>query len=220
MARIPLALEQTPKKTFVWAIDWPGWARSGKDEERALTALAEHAARYRAVAARATPDFPAGDSFDFEVVDRSAGGSGTEFGVPSSQTDADHRPTTPADGERLAALVEAAWGVFAAVAAAAPEELRKGPRGGGRDTSRIVEHVELADRAYAHEMGVPLEQRDKDAPIATVRAAMLDVLRQPTDGGPLAARKWTARYAARRVAWHALDHAWEIEDRSTPDPAG
>jgi hypothetical protein len=49
-----------------------------------------------------------------------------------------------------------------------------------------------------------------------MRAAMLDVLRQPSDGAPLAARKWTARYAGHRTAWHALDHAWEIEDRSEP----
>jgi len=25
---------------------------------------------------------------------------------------------------------------------------------------------------------------------------------------------WPARYAIRRTAWHVLDHAWEIEDRS------
>lgn len=30
----------------------------------------------------------------------------------------------------------------------------------------------------------------------------------------LAAKGWPARYAARRIAWHVLDHAWEIEDRS------
>ena len=47
---------------------------------------------------------------------------------------------------------------------------------------------------------------------------MLAVLASPSDGSPLAGRKWTTRYAARRIAWHALDHAWEIEDRSTPDP--
>jgi len=28
-------------------------------------------------------------------------------------------------------------------------------------------------------------------------------------------KRWPPRYAARRIAWHALDHAWEIEDRST-----
>jgi len=31
---------------------------------------------------------------------------------------------------------------------------------------------------------------------------------------PLADKRWPTRYAAHRVAWHALDHAWEIEDRS------
>jgi hypothetical protein len=25
---------------------------------------------------------------------------------------------------------------------------------------------------------------------------------------------WLPRYAVRRVGWHALDHAWEIEDRA------
>jgi hypothetical protein len=43
---------------------------------------------------------------------------------------------------------------------------------------------------------------------------MLVVLRTPSDGSPLARRRWTTRYAAHRIAWHALDHAWEIEDRT------
>ena len=54
------------------------------------------------------------------------------------------------------------------------------------------------------------------AAIDTMRAAMLEVLREPSDGSPLAGRKWTTRYAAGRIAWHALDHAWEMEDRSEP----
>ena len=49
---------------------------------------------------------------------------------------------------------------------------------------------------------------------------MLEVLGRPSDGSPLADRRWTARYAARRIAWHALDHAWEIEDRSEPRLTG
>ena len=27
-------------------------------------------------------------------------------------------------------------------------------------------------------------------------------------------KSWPYRYAARRIAWHVLDHAWEMEDRS------
>jgi len=31
--------------------------------------------------------------------------------------------------------------------------------------------------------------------------------------GPRGGARWTPRGFIRRVAWHALDHAWEIEDR-------
>ena len=52
-----------------------------------------------------------------------------------------------------------------------------------------------------------------------VKAVVLE-LDQTTasNGSPPVERGWPQRYAARRIAWHALDHAWEIEDRS--DPAG
>ena len=120
-------------------------------------------------------------------------------------------PSTAAAAKRLAKLVAAAWETFGATAGAAPEELRKGPRGGGRNTSKMVEHVVEADEAYAREMGIKLK-----APIEEVRAAMLEVLRQPSDGSPIAGRRWTPRYAAHRIAWHALDHAWEIEDKTEP----
>ena len=33
---------------------------------------------------------------------------------------------------------------------------------------------------------------------------------------PLVPKGWPPRYAARRIAWHVLDHAWEMEDRSEP----
>ncbi len=47
-----------------------------------------------------------------------------------------------------------------------------------------------------------------------MREAIAAVLREPSDGSPIEGRKWNRRYAARRVAWHVLDHAWEIEDRT------
>jgi hypothetical protein len=111
--------------------------------------------------------------------------------------------------------VEAAWAELDRVAAAAPESLRKGPRGGGRDRSKIVAHVNEADGAYAQVMGIKAKPDDR-AGVLAMRDAMLDVLRTPSDGSPIAGRKWTPRYAARRIAWHALDHAWEIEDRTDP----
>jgi len=34
-------------------------------------------------------------------------------------------------------------------------------------------------------------------------------------GGPIGgARGWPARYAVRRIVWHVLDHAWEIQDKT------
>jgi hypothetical protein len=133
-------------------------------------------------------------------------------------TEADRRPTTAADADRLARLVEAAWARLDEIAAASPEELRKGPRGGGRDRTKMLGHVLGADWAYAREIGIRTgEPALEDArAIAALRAAMLDVLRAPSDGSPLAGRRWTVRYAAGRIAWHALDHAWEMEDRSGP----
>ena len=103
------------------------------------------------------------------------------------------------------------------MAAGAPEELRKGPRGGGRNTSKVVAHALEADHGYAREMGLkqPTPTPGDAAAIRHLRDAMLEVLRQPSDGSPIAARRWTVRYAAHRIAWHSLDHAWEIEDRST-----
>ena len=38
------------KKVFACSVDFPGWCRSGKDEEAALEALADYAPRYAEVA--------------------------------------------------------------------------------------------------------------------------------------------------------------------------
>jgi hypothetical protein len=214
---IAVTIEHTPKKTFASAADWPGWSRSGKTEELALEALAAYAERYRAVADAVDGAFADGATVDdFEIVERLAGSAGTDYGVPSRPTEHDARPTDADEAARLAGLVEAAWVLFDRTAAAAPEELRKGPRGGGRDTSKVVAHVMDADRAYANQIGLKVAEfaPDDRAAVDAMRSAMLDVLRAARDGQPLAERRWPARYAAHRIAWHALDHAWEIEDRT------
>jgi hypothetical protein len=218
--RIAVAIEAAPKKAFATAVDWPGWSRSGKTPALAVEALAAYASRYAPVAAEAGEPFPPGPLAvaDFEVVEEAAGGSGTEFGVPSRVTDADRRPTTAAEADRLRRLVGAAWMIFDNVAATAPAELRKGPRGGGRDRDKMVGHVVDADGAYAREIGLRLKAPNPEdrAGVEAMRAAVLEAIGAASDGSPLADRKWTARYAASRIAWHALDHAWEMEDRSEP----
>ena len=211
--RVRVAVEAAPKKAFVAALDWPGWARGGKDEALAMGAFLAAAPRYAAAAAEAGLRFDP-DSIDIEVVERVPGGSGTEFGVPSAITEADRRPVDAEEAARLAALVAAAWTVFDRVAAAAaPEVLRKGPRGGGRDRTKIVEHVNGGDDAYAAVLGIGAAERRT---VTGLRERVLAILREPSDGSPIAGKRWPPRYAARRIAWHALDHAWEIEDRTDP----
>ena len=87
----------------------------------------------------------------------------------------------------------------------APASLRKGPRGGGRDRDKVVAHVEDSERSYARSIGL---RPAKDAPIDEIRAHVMEVFRLGTDGSPLPGGTWPLRYAARRITWHVLDHAW------------
>ena len=57
--RIDTAEEIGQKRTFRWAIDWPGWARSGKTPELALEALVAYAPRYARSPREAGLAFPA-----------------------------------------------------------------------------------------------------------------------------------------------------------------
>lgn len=64
MAGTAVYLEVGTKKVFACALGWPGWARPGKDEQRALAALADYATRYAEVAATAGLDLPSPAGFD------------------------------------------------------------------------------------------------------------------------------------------------------------
>ena len=196
-------LEVGPKKVFASAVDWPGWCRGGKPEEAALEALAAYAERYRPVTEVAEVRFPKSAAGSFDVVERVKGDATTDYGVPGRSVAGDATPLTKAQAERLAALVGATWVVFDRVVEASPAELRKGPRGGGRDRDKIVAHVVDAEGSYFRKVSVT---DGRDAFLAALRAA-----RQPQV--ELATKSWPWRYAARRVAWHVLDHAWEMEDR-------
>ncbi len=213
---VEVGVEAGAKKVFAWVIDWPGWCRSGKTGEEAIDRLVTFRARYAPVASQAGLTVPTVSVTDLRVVERLGGGSGTDFGVPSAVSAADRRATDAQEAERQAALVEAAWQTLDKVVAVAPEALRKGPRGGGRDRDKMFAHTIEADEAYGREMGIKRPRVDPldRAAIEALRNAMLAALRALSDGSPMADRTWPPRYAARRIAWHALDHAWEIEDRA------
>jgi hypothetical protein len=213
--RLAVYVEVGAKRAFTSALDWPGWCRSGKGEDGALEALAAYAGRYAAVAEEAGVPFDA-DRFDVDVVERVEGSTTTDFGAPDQAAAADTGRWTKTEAERQASLVVASWTVFDRVVAGAPASLRKGPRGGGRDRDEIVEHVVLAEGSYARKLGVPPPRpKPGDRPsVEAHRRAVADALRAARDGVPMAPKGWLPAYAARRIAWHVLDHAWEIEDRT------
>ena len=216
---IRVVLEVTPKRAFASALDWPGWSRSGSTPDDALDALLAYGPRYARVAKRASIAFTSPKTVrGVDVVERLAGGGGTEFGVPGSAAAAEAELPTAREVDRLIGLLEAAWTTFDRAAAAAKgSSLRLGPRGGGRQVPKMTDHVREAEAAYLHQLGWKVP---RDATMTSLRDAFVRAIRLRAGDEPLpepnkVRRPWGPRYAIRRSAWHALDHAWEIEDRRT-----
>jgi hypothetical protein len=214
--RLAVYLEVTPKRTFAGAIEWPGWCRAGKTPDDALAALLAHADRYGKALGHARLDFtvPAGLG-DFEVVERLKGNATTEFGAPGVPPKADDRPLDAKELKRQTAILEASWRAFdRAAERARGVTLTKGPRGGGRDVPKMTEHVAGAEASYLSALG-----SRAPATAAAVHETVLDALAARAAGKPVAdpnkvTKLWSPRFHVRRSAWHSLDHAWEIEDRS------
>ena len=180
-AQTEVYLEVGQKKIFAGALDWPGWCRSARDEGAALAALVEYAPRYARIFSRTTIDFaPPDDPAAFTVVERLAGTSTTDFGAPDIAPARDAEPFDAAARERSEAILTAIWRAFdRAVRAAEGKELRKGPRGGGRDRDGIVRHVLGADAAYLRRVGQKFSQDDGaplDDELQRTREAILAAL--------------------------------------------
>jgi hypothetical protein len=200
-------LETGSRWVFASAVDWPGWARRGRGEDEALIALADYRDRYAAAIGR-RPDELADD---LDVVGRVPGGAMPDFGAIGAIGDWDRSAVTTHEGKQLAGLLAAIWASFDAAVSVSSETLVKGPRGGGRDRDPIVEHVREAERSYLRKTGLRLAPR---TPWAEQRAAFLEMTRA---GATDETTQWPLRYLVRRVAWHVLDHAWEIQDKQPGD---
>jgi hypothetical protein len=220
---IEVYLEIGQKRTFAGALAWPGWCRAGRDAAAALQALYEAGPRYAAVLTGTPLTFrsPA-DASALTVVERLDGTATTDFGAPDVAPSDDARPLTDADLARSQAILQACWRAFDAAAGAADgKDLRKGPRGGGREVEGIIRHVQGADAGYLSRLAwklEPPEGADGAAELARTREAIVQALAAAARGevaprGPRGGVRWSPRYFVRRVAWHVLDHTWEIEDR-------
>ncbi len=205
-------VELAGKKAVAWSLEWPGWCRIRTSEEAALQALKDTQERYRLIAQRAGLEFAPGE---LVVIERLAGDGKTAWGVPSVLAPAESGPYDAATAQRNVALLRATWDVLDEIVAASPAQLRKGPRGGGRDRDEIWRHVIESERVYARKIGVrhpPFQATDRDA-LNAMREEIATVLSRPSNGEPLIAGGWNASYMVRRTAWHVADHTWEIEDR-------
>ncbi len=218
---IAVALEMGPgRRVFAQALDWIGWCRAGKDEEAALHQLVIAGPRYASVVARAGLSFAIPPSFEaFEVVERVPGNATTDFGAPAILLQADQQPLTEADNERLTRLLIACWSTFDDVFLSIPAALRGKKPERGRSPEAMRLHLLEADLMHLSGFG-PAFRRPDPARIAEqegeVREQIIAALRAvPRDEEPVPRRKhgftWIPRFAARRSAWHVLDHAWELQ---------
>ena len=128
-------------------------------------------------------------------------------------------------GAKTAQLaLRACWTFFDGVAARVSAELRKGPRGGGRDRDRIIRHtIRVESEDYATQVGPRIEEEAALSPDGLqehrerYQAAMRD-----DNAGRLerSMRSWTLPFLIRHAAYHTLDHAWEMEDKDLTDAPG
>ena len=220
-ARIVAYVEVGAKRTFAGAVEWPGWCRGGKDQDAAIEGLIGYGARYARVLSGTRLGFEApSERSSLRVTERLVGDATTDFGAPSIAPKADGRPIDDTELRRLRAILSACWRTFdRAVDEAEGKRLAKGPRGGGRELAKIVAHVVDAEGSYARMLGRTVEPGPEGSETDRTRAAVLGALTTtavegPPPPGPRGGKRWLPRYFVRRVAWHVLDHAWEIQDRS------
>ena len=214
-------IEQGKKKRVVaCAFDWPGWDRSARIGKDVLEVLAAYRPRYAKVAELAGFGVDFAATGEFEVVERLDGIGMTDYyGLSGRSATPEYDPMTDAECERKIALLRAAWRTFDDFAARVSPELRKGPRGGGRERDQIVRHVNGAEiHEFAPKVGVrvPLETRGDAEALRVYRDAFVEGIREHHARGE-PARSWSLQFLIRRCAWHMLDHAWELEDRDLTD---
>lgn len=220
---VDVYLEIGQNRTFAGVIDWPGWCRGGRSEETALRALLEYGPRYARVVRPAGLEFRApADESTFTVVERLKGNATTDFGAPAMAPSRDADRLEPNEISLFEKILKACWQTLDVnIKAAGGKMLRAGPRGGGRQLESIMEHLLGSDAGYLSSVGWKLQKDDTgdlDQQLEQTRQAILSALAASARGeiparGPRGGTRWTPRYFVRRVAWHTLDHAWEIEDR-------
>jgi hypothetical protein len=222
--RVTLEVGPKGKKVVAVAPDWPGLARGAKTGEAAVERLLSYVPRYAEVAKLAgmEAEFASGTTGSADdvvkVVERYPGTGSTDFwGISFGFSSIDRQAVSAEELERELTLMRACWTFFDGVRCRVSAELKRGPRGGGRDRDRIVRHVLFNEQDWAKGLGVHTPQEAQEAILTDEglnahREAYCSAIRELHSQNKMA-RKWPLRYLIRHTAFHTLDHAWEMEDK-------
>jgi hypothetical protein len=220
---LEIVIERGKKKAVAYAPSWPGLSRGASSIDGALEKLASYADRYRGVAALAglSGEFPSTPTF--KIVEEVPGRGMTDFwGISFAPSTGEQGQMSEEECERKLAILRACWKYFDRVAARVSAELKKGPRGGGRDRDQIIRHIFANERDWAKMLALDLPE---DAMLtakgrAKHRNAYVRAIRQYNAAGK-SARSWRLQFLLRHTAYHVMDHAWEMEDKDlTSEVAG
>ena len=212
-------LERGPKekKVVAFAVDWPGWSRGAKTPALALELLESYRERYRPIAAgaRMADKFEAAGAL--KVVEDRVGTGSTDFwGISFSPSGLEQEPMDDAELDRKISLLRACWTFFDSVAARVSAEMRTGPRGGGRSRDEIIRHtIRVESEDFAKKVGLQIPEGGALKPRALLdyRERYVAMMRAYNAGEGKRMRTWNLPFLIRHSAFHAMDHAWEMEDK-------
>jgi hypothetical protein len=215
--RAVLEIGPKEKKSAAVAPDWPGLERGAKTPEAALASLRAYLPRYAKVAKLADLKDEFAGVTTVKEVERYPGTGSTDFwGISFAFSRFDRREVSGEELERELALMRACWKFFDEVRRRVSPEMRAGPRGGGRNRDRIVQHTLAAEQDWAKKIGIrvaPDEVVIDPTELRTYRNAYCKAIRSLHAEGQ-SARTWPLRYLIRHTAFHTMDHAWEMEDKN------
>ena len=207
------------KRAVAFSLDWPGWSRGAKSPELALATLESYRERYRPVADIAGMALEFDAAGPLEIVEDRVGTGSTDFWAISFSPSATERdePMEEAALERGITILKACWAFFDGVAARVSPEMRLGPRGGGRDRTRIIRHtIRTESEDFAKQVGLRIREEAALTPdgLRHHRETYVAAMRAYNAGETAKRmRSWTLPFLIRHSAFHTLDHAWEMEDK-------
>jgi hypothetical protein len=215
--RVTLEIGPKGKKVVAVAPDWPGLARGAKTRESAIETLRSYLPRYVPIATLAgmKTEFDAVAAADIDVVEEYPGVGSTDFwGISFAFSSIDKQEMSTKELDRELALLRACWAFFDDVRLRVSSEMKKGPRGGGRDRDHIIRHTLANELDWATKLGLNSTEDANltDEALKTHRDTYCDAIRDFHAKGKMA-RTWPLHYLIRHTAFHALDHTWEMEDK-------